>query len=263
MKAWRNTLLRFGLVAVPVSLTPAKSDKSAVTAHHYDPVTKSRASQAWTVDGETILPETSMFYDVGGVPVAADVDENYTKEITLEGFVSEGTIDPLFYDAAYCLFAGKGGEDGLGLIARVLRDNAFMTFAGTAVFTDRPRSVVIRWSDAAGCLILHTLTFTSRVRFADMRTAAEGLAEPSAELLAQAGMLTDALPSTFLPLDEDAHERAIVSALAKSAPKGTEIPVPLTTAGDILASLRADMEGRARAGTKGTTKPKRTKVSAS
>jgi non-homologous end joining protein Ku len=238
-----------------------------VSAHRYD-AEGNRVRQAWTADGETIAADTELFYDDDdGTPVVKSSDivvPDFDKGITLEAFVSEGTIDPLFYDDAYCLFPAKGGEDGLGLVADILRRDSLMTFAGTAVFTDRPRSVVIRWSDAAGCLVLHTLTFVSRVRFYDIAKTAEGLREPSAELRTQAGLLTDALPDTFLPLDADAREVAIADALAKSAPPAAKgkTPVPAVTASDILDTLRADVQDRADRTkgkrTKGTTKGRTT-----
>lgn len=262
MKAWRNTLLRFGLVNVPVSLTPAKSDTSAISAHHYDAATRQRAFQAWTTDGENILPETTLFYDdeTGNPAVrAADVIvPDFAKEITLQAFCGEGTIDPLFYDSAYCLFPAKGGAEGLGLVADILREDTSMMFAGEAVFTDRPRSVVIRWSDAAGCLILHTLTFVSRVRFADMQSAADGLVIPSDAVREQASLLTAALPDTFTPLDTDAREQAIADALTAALPD-VIAPAVATTDADILTALRADMASRAEGKSK-TTKTKTTKT---
>jgi non-homologous end joining protein Ku len=247
MKAWRNTLLRFGLVAVPVSLTPAKSDRSAVSAHRYAAGADGalvRAKQAWTIDGETLAAETVLAYDVDGEAVEIDAPEiDGAKGIELAAYVDAATIDPLFYDSAYCLFPGDGGAEGLGLIASILRGTPMM-LAGTARFTDRPRSVVIRWSDAAQSLILHTLTFTSRVRFAEMLNASAALVPPPPALVAQAGILTGALPDTFLPADADALEVATATALHKARPTAKRAPAPTVSAQEILDVLKADVSAK-------------------
>lgn len=263
LKAWRNATLRFGLVAVPVSLVPAK-DADKLSRHRYDRESGTRVRQAWTADGENIAAETFLAYDVGGTAVEIEVpDDGSDKGIRLAAFVSEGTIDPLFYDDAYILFAGKDGADGLGVLAGVLRENVYMMFAGEARFTDRTRSVVVRWSDAAGCLVLHTLTFASRVRFESFRIAAESLATPDDALRKQGTMFADTLPDTFVPSDSDPLEAAILSALREASPAAVRgsVPAASISAGDILETLRADVQNRADVGTRKGTKSARAKSS--
>lgn len=247
LKSWRNCVLRFGLVAVPVSLIPAK-DADKLSRHRYDRESGARVSQAWTADGETLAADTFLAYDVDGTPVEVDVrDDGSDKGIVLSAFVSEGTIDPLFYDSAFVLFAGKDGADGLGVLASVLRENVFMMFAGSARFTDRTRSVVIRWSESAGCLVLHTLTFSAAIRFASFMIAAETLTTPDDALRAQGAMFADTLPETFVPADSDPLEAAILDALREASPVAirASVPVPNVSAGDILDRLRADVQTRA------------------
>ena len=283
MKAWRNTVLRFGLVSVPVSVSPAKTDKPSVGAHHYDPATRERARQSWTIDGETVLPETVLLYDVDGeaveIPaprvgndgrVLDGADEDDPKEIVLEAFLDAGDIDPLLYDSSYCLFPGKGGAE-FGAVVGMLRGSG-KVLAGTARFTDRPRSVVLRYCEAAGSVVLHTLTFTSRVRFAAMSTAAGEIKTPSEAATAQALALASALPKSWTPLDVDALESATLAALAAVKPEA-DIAEVATTDADILATLRGDVEamrdeapttsGAAKAKRKGGSSTSKTKTNAS
>ena len=251
--------MRFGLVAIPVSVAPAIA-RPSLTAHRYDPATKARVKQAWVNPEGELVPETVMAYDVGeGLdPVEVELDPlEGAREITLKAYVDSATVDPLLYDAAYALYPGKGGEDGLGLVAEILREShGLMMLAGEARFGERPVSVVIRWAPAAESLVLHTLHYTARVRWADMRKASETLRAPSAELVAQGELLTEALPATYVPSDQDPREVAIAEALAKALPEGAPVIAPATTAGDILATLRADVEGKAKAKAKGKGKAK-------
>jgi non-homologous end joining protein Ku len=262
MKAWRNVLLRFGVVAIPVGISPAKSDKPSISAHRF--ANGERARQAWTIDGESIV-ETSLLYDVDGAAVEIDAprvgndgrvlegsESDDPSEIVLSAWTESAAIDPLLYDASYCVMAGKGGADGMGLVAKILRDDPSRVLAGVARFTDRPRSVVLRWSEAAGSVVLHTLTYAARVRFEGMRKASESFADPSPELEAQAALFTASLPSAFTPLDSDPLEAAVINALREVCPSAQLAEVP-TTAADILATLRADVAEKG-AATKGATK---------
>jgi non-homologous end joining protein Ku len=248
LKAWRNTTVRFGLVTVPVAVAPAKTDKMSVAAHRYSEDGQ-RAKQAWTVDGETILAETKMLYDVDGEPVEIVPPElDGDKGIDLQAFAPTAGIDPLLYDSAYCVFPAKGSGKALGAIAKLLRDNPAMVLAGTARFTDRPRSVVLRWSEAAGAIVLHTLAYTARVRFAEMRAASEALEDPDAVTLAQGETLVASLPAEYSPADTDPMEGAIIEALLRARPSAeSAIPDLVTTNADILATLRADMQRAAEA----------------
>jgi len=260
LKAWRNTVLRFGAFTIPASLIPAK-DSDSLTRHRYDRATSARVRQAWTADGENIAAETFLAFDVDGTPVEVEVpDDGSAKEITLRAFVSEGTLDPVFYEDAYVVFGGKVGADGLAAVAQVLRDNPFMMFAGSARFTDRTRDIVLRWSEGTGCLVLHTLTFASRIRFASFRIAAETLPTPDEVAVRQAETLTDALPDSFVPADADPLEALVLEALAEKCPpaKRDAIPAPHVSAADILDTLRADIERRADG-----TSPRRTKSKSS
>lgn len=247
LRAWRNTLLRFGAFGnVPIALAPAKRDKPTIERHHYDPATGTRAKQAYTVDGVSVLPETALLYDVDGEAVALDPAPKLDadKGVTLTAYVSEGALDPMLYDACYVVWAGKGGDAGLGAIVGMLRDSPYMMLAGEAVFTDRPRSIVLRWSEACGALLLHTLTFTSRVDFAGMATAT--YAEATPEATAQAEALVSALADTFVPADVDALEDLTATALAKARPTAAVAMTPSTPA-DLLDALRADVAARSEA----------------
>jgi non-homologous end joining protein Ku len=220
----------------------------SVSAHRYSEEGE-RAKQAWTVDGETILADTKMLYDVDGeaVDIAPPTLEGESG-IELEAFAPTAGIDPLLYDSAYCVFAAKGSGKALGAIADILRANPSRVLAGSARFTDRPRSVVLRWSEAAQAIVLHTLAYTARVRFAEMRGAAEGLETPDAVTLAQGETLVASLPATFAPMDSDPMEAAIIAALHVAKPSAAVLPAEVaTTNADILATLREDMERAAQA----------------
>lgn len=245
LRAWRNTLLRFGAFGnVPISLAPAKRDKPATERHHYDPATMTRAKQGYTIDGATVLPATTLAYDVDGEAVVLDPAPTVEadKGVSLSAYVAESAIDPMLYDACYVVWAGKGGDAGLAAIVAMLRAAPDMMLAGEAVFTDRPRSIVLRWSDACGALLLHTLSFTSRVDFAGMATASYDDATPAAT--AQAIALVSALDDAYTPADVDALEAATATALAMACPTATGVQVTPSTPGDILESLRADIANR-------------------
>jgi non-homologous end joining protein Ku len=245
MKAWRNVLLRFGMVAVPVAISPAKVSGAEIESHRYGP-SGERIRQAWTEDGATILDPSeivSRFAAPSGEAVEIERPEIPGENgIDLTALVASSSVDPLFYDAAYALNAGKGGGRPFAALAAALEDRPGACLVGTARFTDRPRDVLIRYSPETDSLVLHTLSFGAKVRAEEMTAEAAKLPAPEAADIAAASSFLDSLPGDFNLTREDPMDVAIRDALAAALPNALTPPAPgdVTAPRDLLADLRAN-----------------------
>jgi non-homologous end joining protein Ku len=249
MRAWRNLTLQFGVAAIPLSIAPAKASAGRVEGHTYDRATRQRVKRAWlNADGDlTATDDTCTLYgdDAGELFAADDVALPTEPTLTLQAILPLGEVDPLLYDSAYAVWAGKGGAAGFGLIATVLRDDSSV-LAGQACFTkgDRMRSVLLRWSPALGSVCLHTLTYSEMVKATDAQAAIADLTTPDDVTLTQGRALIDALPTSWSPADADPLQAAIVAAMtAQGAQVGNPVSPDLDdVALDLTGALRADVK---------------------
>ena len=260
--AWRNISLRVGLVNVPLGLDPTTDKGDGLTAHTYDRATSARVKQAWTTDGATLSPDVFRAYDVDGQLVEAErVADDCARDFVADAFVAP--MDALWLDASYFVSAAKGHESEAGLFATLLRDSGAW-LAGTCRLQDRKRSAVLRYSDAAGALVLSVLTYSERIRWTKGTTAGASYGTPSDEALAQGTMLLDALSAgDFAPLDVDTVAERLRVALA--SPDGTPPAVaddtPATDGDALLDAMRltlSDMIERDSGGKAKQRKPKTT-----
>jgi non-homologous end joining protein Ku len=220
VRTWRNTVVRFGLLSVPVALSPLVKDKGE-EGHRYDVATGERVRQAWTVDGKSIVPndETETRYDVpDGDPVAVAVAISGTTGIDIEAAVHIGDVDASLFASSYACNPSKDSPRSLATLARVLQESGRI-LVGRARFTESAseRSVVLRYSPLTKGVVLETLAPLERVRIQEARDAV-GDETPSAAEIAQGTTFLDSLPDvlpTLLVADErDEIIRASVSAHA-------------------------------------------------
>lgn len=241
VKAWRNVLIRFGLVNIPVSLAPAKVSAAEVETHRYGPDGE-RVRQAWIDSAGNIVESPASLYDTPAGPVDIPRPEiPGDPGIDLEALVPVADVDPILYDAAYAIWPGKGGDRSFSALAAFMEDRPRAALTGTARFTDRPRDVLIRYVPALDALILHTLTFGAKLRAAEIeaKAAAVPMADPAD--VAAAETFLDALPGTWTPTDRDPMDDAILAALEAAVPGAMEPPIPAdpSTVPDLCAALRA------------------------
>ena len=181
MRAWRNVLLRFGMVNVPLSLAPAARSGAEVEAHRY--AGGERVKQAWTLDGETILQpdEIRKAYETPGGLVEIEAPEiPGDNGLEIEGLVPFSTISPAAYDTTYAAFPGKGGERSYAALSAVLEDRPGAALVGRLRVTDRPRDCAVVFDPETEALLVVVLHYAAKVRYSEIRAAAEraGAAKP-------------------------------------------------------------------------------------
>jgi non-homologous end joining protein Ku len=219
MRAWRNTVVRFGILSIPLSLSPLVGDGDK-SGHKYDPATGERVRQAWTTDGTTIVPEPETRYDVpDGDPVALDLTLSGETGIDLEAALHIGDVDASLFDSSYACNPTKDAPRSLATLAAVLRDSGTI-LVGTARFTESAsaKSVVLRWSPLTKGVVLETLSPLERVRIEEATKESADLAEPTAAEYKQAvafvESLPDVLPTLVVADERDAKIREEIAALA-------------------------------------------------
>jgi len=170
---WSGTLA-FGLVTIPMKLYSAVESTSDVSFRLLDattltpikeirinPETKEEIPWERIVRGVEhakgqYLPLSSEELRTLPLPTAHTVE--------LLGFVDAEEIDPLFFDKAYYLGPGKGGEKAYELLRRTLHERGKAGLGKVAIRT-REHLVAIQPRDEV--LVMQTLYYADEVRRAD------------------------------------------------------------------------------------------------
>lgn len=244
MRVWRNTVVRFGMLAVPVGLSPLVS--KGIGGHLYDRESRERLSMAMVRPDGTKSEDTVTLYDVpDGEPIEVAPTIEGETGIDLSGCVPIGEVSPSLYDAAYVLIPAKDAPKGLATLAAVLRDSG-STLVGTARFgkSDSAKSVVLRWDALVGGIVLHTLYALDRVRVADALAVTSSLPIPALAEYSQGEAFVGTLPDTFSPIvtsERDAAIRAAIDA-ATGAESEEDGDGESMSPADYLAALRATVD---------------------
>lgn len=246
MKAWRNTVVRFGLVNVPIAIAPLANDTGAgVESHRFEIATGEQVKQAWTTDGKTLIPRdaTETRYVLpNGDAVACEAPElEGAKGVELLALVDDYPAE--LVDAAYAAWAGKGGASSYDALRDALHESG-RVLVGVGRFTDRPRPVVIKTTADGAGLVLLVLKYAAQVREGAVREAwAESEGASSEAERAQARTFLASLPAKAEGLPtSDPMSDAILEALRRDYASAFMIAEAPETDADILATLRADVD---------------------
>lgn len=242
MRVWRNTVVRFGMLAVPVGISPLVG--KGAEGHLYDAETRERVRQTFVRPDGTACESTVTLYDVPDAePIEVSAAIRGAVGVDLEGCVPIGTVDPSLYDSAYVLTPAKDAPSALATLAAVLRDSGSV-LVGRARFTESTsaKSVVLRWSPLVGGIVLHTLHALDRVRIEEAKSVTASLPIPALAEYTQGEAFVAALPDAFSPIATDDRDAAIRAAVL--AAKGTEESTEEETKSpaDYLEALRASVD---------------------
>jgi DNA end-binding protein Ku len=246
----------FGLVNVDVKyapLVPSGSGRTSATTccrTHMVPAT----SESRCTEGNEIVAREDkvMAYEVDGRYVEVDTsDLGVAKDGRLEltTAVDTGSIDPLYFEKSYLLWPGDGGDQGYDLLAHALAESG-KALLGTTVMNKATRAVVIRFSPATGCLVLHACTYDERLAWTDVamvRHAHEAREVPNEQLTAMASQLIDTLEAEsfdFVEVTDEyglALDEAIELAASGKKQKARPKAEPVAPAGDLMAALEASV----------------------
>jgi DNA end-binding protein Ku len=274
LRPLRNATISFGLVAVPVRFYTATKAED-VHFHLLHESCGTRVNRKWWCPHhEKIVPSDEL---IRGYAIsknkfvtftdkeidALESDDNRALEIT--EFVDLSEIDPLFYEKAYFLGPGSGGEKTYTLLATAMKKQNKVAVARW-VAAGREHLVVLRpYEDG---LILHTMFYADEVRdFSAIVTDKAGIREKEVQL---AETLINALTEKkFNPLQyrDEYRQRLLDRIRAKSKGKAiTAEEEPKEEGGaeviDIMEALRRSLEGgRSKGASRGRKAPRRSAAS--
>jgi DNA end-binding protein Ku len=261
-----SATLSLGLVAIPVGLHATRRREGRVSYHLVHAKDGSRVKQQYVCEEEGVpvdRDELARAYegDEGEVVMSKEEADaalpKTTGRIDLIEFVPVETIDPAYFDNAYYLSPGKGGDRAYHLLAETLRDVA-QVGVGTQIARGKSYLVAVRASQLG--LVLHTLHHDEEVhRESDVPHGEAGRMnaaerEMARSLVAQLGKKAFD-PSKF----EDEADKAMRKLIAEHEPE-KKTAHPKKGEGqivDLLASLRASLEGKAATAKAPTAKSKK------
>ncbi|MBO9534786.1 MAG: Ku protein [Solirubrobacteraceae bacterium] len=268
---WNGTVT-FGAVAIPVKLFSATESHTLsfkeVRAEDGARVSHKRIGAS---SGEEIAySEIEKGFDTGSELVILSKEEvsaadgTRPKVIEIETFVKGEEIDPVFYDKAYHLGAGKGGDRAYRVLLAALERSGRVGI-GRLVLRSREQLVALR--PIHGALGLQTMRFHDELRAPDDLEMPEMKKAPGAKEVEMAGKLVEMLSSDW---DADAHHDTYRDAVlelieAKAGGKDVTIapPKPKADSGDALAkALEASLAALDQPKPKAKKKPAAKKAAA-
>lgn len=267
---WTGSL-SFGLVNVPVSLTPATRSRDIrmreIDVDRLRPVSVQRVC---TADGSQVpIEEVARGLEVDGAMVMLTDEElaaaqpRRTDTIEIARFVDLATVDPVMYDRSYWL-APAGEAQGTIRAYRLLVAALASTnraALGETVIHNREHPVLVRSHEER--LLLSTLLFSAEIRSTEELEVPDAVADEQAVLGTIA--VIEELSTDFEPARYRDRHRERLKALIAGKQKGRPIelapepPAPAPTPDLIgaleesLAQIRAKHPQQAKTG-RGTRK---------
>jgi DNA end-binding protein Ku len=249
---WNGTIT-FGLVTVPVKLYTAIESKTVRfrEVHLSDGAPIEHRRFCSRELREVPYEEVVKGFEVGpGEYVVVDREEiaaaagPRSHVVAVEAFVDSAAIDPVFYERAYYLGAGRGGEDAYRLLLDALR-RAGRAAIGRFPFHNREYLAAIRPQGRA--LVLHTMRFADEVVPGDEIEVAEPSRQPTAREIEMAERLVASLHRDFdARAYRDEYREAVLRLIERKAAGETIVapePEPRHEPEDLAGALEASLAG--------------------
>jgi DNA end-binding protein Ku len=253
MPPLRTGLLSFGLVSIPVQLYTATKDPriafnllhakcgSRIQNRYYCPVCNVTVERGDLVRGYEFAKNQ---YVRLTEPELESLETESSNNIELKEFIPLSKIDPVYFDGAYYLGAGEGGEKPYLLLADAL---AKRNRAAIAQIVTRGKEQLVLIRPYQDGLIMHSLYYANEVRnFAEIAKAENvKLSDQEIELGAN---LIENMSDEFTPEKYRDEYRERVQAMLDEKSKGQEITVAASVAPrqgqiiDLMQALKQSIE---------------------
>ena len=247
---WSGSIA-FGLVNVPVRMFSAIEGRDLhfhfvhepdlariryqkVCDKEGDPVPDGEIVRAYELDDGTLVPLADEDFE------AAEGETTHTLDVS--DFVPLDEIDPIYFERAFYLGPGEGGEKVYRLFARALEQSG-LAAVGTFVMRGKQHLACLRVRD--GVILLERMYFADEIR--PEEDVGAGSARVDKRELEMALELIDRFTGPFEPEKyEDTYRTALLKvirqksrgkAVAPPEKKDAEEPI------DLMAALRASLEG--------------------
>jgi DNA end-binding protein Ku len=250
--------LKLSLVTCPVSLYAATDSGSEVHFHLINPKTNNRIRMI-TTDPDTGPVERSDLvrgYEVSKGEYILLTDEEIksvklesTKTIDIERFVPAADIDRVYWDNPYYLVPdGKMAQEAFGVIREAMHRSGQIAL-GRIVISTRER--ILALEPRGRGILAYTIRTDDEVRAADEVFGDISNAKPDASMIAIAEKIIEQREGPFDPSKfVDRYEEAL-RALIAGKQKGHNVVAAAepddTNVVDLMAALRASLEGKAKA----------------
>jgi DNA end-binding protein Ku len=230
MPPLRTGLLSFGLVSIPVQLHTATQDQhiafhwlhakcgSRVQNRYYCPVCNVVVERDDRIRGYEFAKDQ---YVQLTEPELESLETESSNNIELKEFIPLSKIDPVYFESAYYLGAGEGGEKPYRLLADALAKSQRAAIAQLVTRGKEQLMLIRPYQDG---LIMHSLYYANEVRnFADIGKGEN--AKLSDEEIDLGADLIENMSDEFKPekYRDEYHER--VQAMLEEKSKGQEITV--------------------------------------
>lgn len=267
--------LKLSLVTCPVAMYTATTKTNDISFHLINPETNNRIRMVPTdpdtgpverrdlVKGYEVSKDEYVLFD------DADFDKvklESTRTISIDKFVDEHEIDRLYWDDPFYIVPEKGvGAEAFAVIREAMK-SAGKIALGCLVLRGRERQLALEVRDKG--LIAYTLRAHDEVRAADdyfddipAVKADKDMVEIAARIIGQKEGDFD--PADFTDRYDDAL-REMIKAKQKGGKNVVEAPEPDdTNVIDLMAALRASLQGSASGGAAKKPAPKKTPAKSS
>jgi DNA end-binding protein Ku len=253
MPPLRIGLLSFGLVSIPVQLHTATKDQhiafnllhakcgSRVQNRYYCPVCNVTVERDDRVRGyEFAKGEYVQFTEAE----LESLETESSNNIELKEFIPLSKIDPVYFESAYYLGAGEGGEKPYRLLADAL---ASSKRAAIAQLVTRGKEQLVLIRPYENGLIMHSLYYSNEVRnFADIAKGEN--VKLSGQEIELGASLIENMSDGFSPEKYRDEYRERVQAMLEEKSKGGEITVAAPEAPrhaqiiDLMQALKQSIE---------------------
>jgi DNA end-binding protein Ku len=265
--------ISFGLVSLPVKLYSASESKRKVSFNLLHEKTGNRLKQQY-IDPETgdIVPRDQM---IKGYEFAKNqyvtfepeelkaVEQPKTDSIEITEFVPSDQVDRIYFSKAYYLGPDRGGARAYRLLSAALTETGRVAIAKYAT---RGKQYLVMIRPFQDGLLMEQLHYADEVRaFEDVDLEEGEVSEAELQLARQ--LIDQAASDTFDPSVYSDEVRARMLELIQQKVDGEEITVaaeepPQTQIIDLMAALKASLEGGDAGAEAGSTKKKEKKAAA-
>jgi DNA end-binding protein Ku len=253
MPPLRTGLLSFGLVSIPVQLHAATKDQriafnllhakcgSRIQNRYYYPVCNVTVERDDRIRGYELAKDQYVQLTEAELE---SLEAESSNNIELKEFIPLSKIDPVYFESAYYLGAGEGGEKPYRLLADAL---AKSNRAAIAQLVSRGKEQLMLIRPYENGLIMHSLYYANEVRnFAEIAKA-ENLKLSDAKIELGATLIEN-MSDGFEPDKYRDEYRKRVQAMLDEKSKGGEITVAAPEAQprgqiiDLMQALKQSIE---------------------
>jgi DNA end-binding protein Ku len=252
---WKGAI-SFGLVTIPVGLYPATESKRPkfrqLRDSDHSRIKYKRTAES---DGEEVPFENIVKgyefekgrYVVFTSEELSDVMKGISGgTVTVNAFVAENEIDPIYYRTSYYLAPEETGIKAYHILRDALEAKGVVGLATVAI---REREYLATLRADEDVIILETMYWPDEVREPAFETLQAEVEVTDAEV-EMAGMIIDNLTSTFDPSTWNDESREAVEAAAQAKIDGQEIVSPEapepTAVIDLMDALKASVDATKR-----------------